>query len=76
MQARSDSLKLAWREWGNDNSKNCPLGCEILEDLQHFLVRCEKLQMVRNRTTKTTKRKHGRRDHENVIIRKEWEAEN
>ena len=47
MQARSNTLKLKWRSWGLDEEKRCPLGCSEDETLEHFLIRCDKLQHIR-----------------------------
>ena len=47
MNARADTLKLRWREWMTDEGRNCALcGCAE-ETLEHFLLECERLQVVR-----------------------------
>ena len=50
MKARSDTLKLNWRNHGFDeNDKKCPLCKEQTETLQHFLLDCHQLQEARNK---------------------------
>ena len=48
MKARSDTLKLAWREWVMESEKICKMcGLEV-ETLKHFLIECNELQSIRN----------------------------
>ena len=49
MKARSDTLKLRWREWGVNEEKECLLCRGGIEDLQHFLLDCVKLENVRSK---------------------------
>ena len=47
-KARSDTLKLGWRNWAIDEEKICKLcGYEIETYYNHFLLRCFKLDFVR-----------------------------
>ena len=49
MKARSNTLKLNWREFGVESAKTCKLCCLEVETLQHFILDCNKLQEVRGR---------------------------
>ena len=48
INARSNTLKLGWREFGLDSSKSCKLCGAEVETLQHFLIDCPRLQFVRD----------------------------
>ena len=50
MQARSDTLKLGWRGLSEDKELACKL-CKKgqIETLEHFLLDCPELQLIRNR---------------------------
>ena len=48
MKARSDTLKLGWRNWATDEEKICKLCGREMETNKHFLLRCFKLDFVRN----------------------------
>ena len=48
MRARSDTLKLNWREFGTESAKICKLCNEENETLQHFILDCDRLQEVRS----------------------------
>ena len=48
MKARSNTLKLKWRNWGIGQNKMCDLCCNEIETLEHFLLDCTKLQIARN----------------------------
>ena len=48
MKARSNTMKLRWRNWGTDEEKICQTcNCEV-ETLEHFLIDYHPLQEVRN----------------------------
>ena len=47
MRARSNTLKLKWRNWGLHENKICDLCLSEIETLDHFLIECPKLQIVR-----------------------------
>ena len=47
MRARSDTLKLQWREWATESGKMCRMCKTQVETLDHFLVDCSKLQETR-----------------------------
>ena len=47
MRARSDTLNLAWRNWGVDEAKTCKLCGAEDETLKHFIIRCDRLQEIR-----------------------------
>ena len=47
MRARSNTLKLKWRTWGLQENKICDLCSLEIESLEHFLIDCPKLQIVR-----------------------------
>ena len=47
MRARSNTLKLKWRNWGLQENKICDLCSLEIESLEHFLIDCPKLQIVR-----------------------------
>ena len=50
MKARSDTLKLGWREFANESNKICKVCSEgEIETLQHFILDCPGLQNCRNR---------------------------
>ena len=49
MRTRSNSLKLNWRNWGFDQLKTCNLCSQEVETLEHFLLKCPKLQSYRNK---------------------------
>ena len=48
MKARSNTLKLSWREFGTESAKICKLCGEEIETLEHFLLYCDRLQEVRS----------------------------
>ena len=48
MECRGNSLNLNWRNRICDTDKLCPLCKEEIENLNHFLLRCQKLQSIRN----------------------------
>ena len=48
MRARSDTLKLQWREFGCEDLKICKMCKKEVESLQHFLIDCDKLQDIRD----------------------------
>ena len=47
MQARSDTLKIGWREFTGD--KSCKLCGAEIETLYHFLIECHMLQHLRDK---------------------------
>ena len=48
LQARSDTLKLGWRDFEGD--KMCKICNDSqIETLTHFILDCPKLQMIRNK---------------------------
>ena len=49
MKARSNTLKLNWREFGTESAKICKLCSEGIETLEHFLIDCDRLQELRSR---------------------------
>ena len=49
MKARSDALPLAWRNWATDEGKVCPLCLEGVESLEHFLLKCDRLETIRSK---------------------------
>ena len=51
MKARADVLKLNWRNHGDTPNKLCKLCNEQNETLEHFLIDCNKLQIIRNKHT-------------------------
>ena len=64
MKARSDTLKLRWRDWALEGDKICQVcDCEI-ETLEHFLLDCKPLQEVRNYNLELQlpREKNGRED--------------
>ena len=49
IKARSNTLKLGWREWTVQENKICQQ-CKIeIESLEHFILMCTKLQHLRNK---------------------------
>ena len=50
MQLRSNTLKLGWRGLDEDRNKFCRI-CIMnkIETIEHFLLECPKLQVVRNK---------------------------
>ena len=49
MKARADALKLNWRNHRDEANKICDLCKEQIETLEHFLIDCNKLQLIRNK---------------------------
>ena len=49
LKARSNTLKLRWREWGLEEDKLCLLCRGGLETLEHFVLDCPELEDVRMR---------------------------
>ncbi len=49
-KARNNTLALGWRKRHRNEETNCPLCNCIDEDLEHFLLYCQKLQYIRNKT--------------------------
>ena len=48
-KAKSNTLKLGWREWTVQENKICQL-CKIeIESLEHFIQLCTELQHLRNK---------------------------
>ena len=47
MKARSNTLNLEWKSWGTDEEKICKLCNEENEDMEHFLIKCNSLQQLR-----------------------------
>ena len=47
MKARSNTLKLGWREFGLEDTKICMLCNMEIETLEHFLLDCHELQKKR-----------------------------
>ena len=45
-KARSDTLKLGWRNWAIDEEKICKLCGHEIETNKHFLLRCFKLEFL------------------------------
>ena len=49
MKARANVLKLNWRNQGNEELKKCSLCKCHIETIDHFLLDCDKLQLIRNK---------------------------
>ena len=50
MRARSNTLKLGWREFENDSNKICKICSKgEIETLKHFILECVELQETRNK---------------------------
>ena len=49
VRARADALDLKWRGMGESRDKTCPLCQESEETLIHFVLRCSKLQAIREK---------------------------
>ena len=49
MKARSNTLRLRWREWGTNEEKQCQICRNGTENLEHFLVTCVSLENVRSK---------------------------
>ncbi len=50
LKARTNTLDLGWKKRHRNEETNCPLYNCIDEDLEHFLLYCQKLQYIRNKT--------------------------
>ena len=48
MKARSNTLKLNWREFGTEAAKQCKMCGQSIETLEHFILDCNRLQGVRS----------------------------
>ena len=49
INARANTLKLGWRDWGLEEEKICKMCRGGIEDLRHFLLECPKLEPIRNK---------------------------
>ena len=47
MRARSDTLRLGWRDFGTEQAHICRLCGESAETLKHFLLECKELENTR-----------------------------
>ena len=49
MKARSDTLRIGWREFGTEEEKICKLCKKEEETLEHFIMDCDELQECRKK---------------------------
>ena len=62
MRARSDTLRLGWREFGTEQAQTCSLCNNGVETLEHFIMDCPALESTRTTCKKLQRPREEDRD--------------